>query len=67
MTGTGPQSSGKTRGVFLVPLAISTITGLVDWGVKLHENLKAADMQKRQLIVKALEDKKWKPWTELAR
>ena len=64
VTQTKPASRG--RGV-PVAFAIATITGLVDWGVKLHNSLKAADMQQRQVIAKALEDQKWKPFSELVK
>jgi outer membrane murein-binding lipoprotein Lpp len=66
VTGTARKVRGP-RGAIAVPLAISTITGLVDWGMKLRANLKTADMQQRQMIVKALEEKKWKTWSEVTK
>jgi len=63
---TEPQAGqGKSRGAFL--LALPLLTGLVDLGMKLNDAAKAANQQQRELIVKALVEKKWQPFQQLSR
>jgi len=40
---------------------------LVDMGTKVSDAAKAANQKQRELIVKALDDKKWQPFQELSR
>ena len=54
----------KSRGL---PLLIPMAMGLVEFGMKLHDAAKNADTQQRELISKALTDKKWKPFNELTK
>ena len=54
-----PKSRG---GPFL--LALPMIEGLVDLAIKLQGSLRAADLQQRELLLRTLEEKKWKVFNE---
>jgi hypothetical protein len=54
----------KTRGW---PLLIPAVAGLIDLSLKLNSAVKAANAQRREMVVKSLEDKKWKRFNELNR
>jgi hypothetical protein len=53
----------KDRGLFLLPVAAE----LIDMGIKLSGIVSERNQQQRQVLIKALEDKKWKRFDELIR
>ena len=53
----------QTRGLPL--LLIPLVDSLLDLSQKIGDSMNARDKQERDLVVKALADKKWKPFNEL--
>jgi hypothetical protein len=56
-------NTSKERGLFLLPIAAE----MIDLGVKLTSVVSERNQQQRQILIKALEDKKWKRFDELVR